>query len=133
MIKIGLDQKWTNFTKKMRQLNNYHCPYCKELWPSQLPKCSQCNINDHRKYIKYSKQNDMLRSFDDILIEIKKLFEELTMIEEMLIVPILAVMQIYCLPGEQLIEKEKDQDFSEETIIDYVNPDIINNCPMIYI
>ncbi|RNA36050.1 ATP-dependent DNA helicase pif1 [Brachionus plicatilis] len=101
----------------MRQLNNYQCPNCKELRPSLIPKCSQCNNNDHEKFIKYSEQNDMLPSFDDIPIEIKKLFEELTMIEEMLIAPILAVMQIYCLPGEQLIEKEKDQELSEETII----------------
>ena len=45
---------------------------------------------------------------------IKKAFEDLTMIEEMLISPLLAIMSVFRLPGGQLVSRGFVANFSQE-------------------
>ena len=56
----------------------------------------------------------MVPGFDDLPIDIKAYLEELTMVEEMLISPILAIMSIYRLPGGALINRGFCANFQQD-------------------
>ncbi len=60
----------------------------------------------------FSEDNDMVPNFR-IPFDIKLLFEQLTMIEEMLISPIQAIMSVFRLSGGQLISRGYVANFSQ--------------------
>ena len=87
------------------------------MWPSILNYCLQCSIDP----LKFSKQNDMVPEIDTIPIIIRSNLESLTMIEEILISPILSVMSVFRLPNGALISRvfiaNLSQDIKEFTKI----------------
>ncbi|CAF1045128.1 unnamed protein product [Brachionus calyciflorus] len=108
------EQKWAkekmkNFNIGMDEIKQYYCDNCHELWPSKLNYCLQCKIDK----IKYSKANDMIPGIDELDFVQKKSFEDLTMIEEMLISPILVVMSVFRLPGGAIATKGFCANFSQ--------------------
>jgi hypothetical protein len=73
------------------------CIICKELWPTRakdygslIYKCSVCKKDP----IKFSSANDMDPEFEKIPHEIRKLLSECTLVEEMLISPVIPVMKV---------------------------------------
>jgi hypothetical protein len=56
----------------------------------------------------------MILGINDLPPETKKAFEELTMIEEMLIAPLISIMSIFRLPGGQLISRGFVANFSQD-------------------
>jgi hypothetical protein len=85
----------------MSELKQHFCNNCNELWPTTYDCCLQCKKDP----VKFSKINDMIPGISDLEQDIKKEFEELTMIEEMLISPILAIMSVYRLPSGALTSR----------------------------
>ncbi|CAF1109526.1 unnamed protein product [Brachionus calyciflorus] len=63
-----------------------------------LNYCSQCKDDP----VKYSRDNNMVPGLDDLPLDIKPFFEKLTMVEEMLIAPIIPIMSVYRLHGGAL-------------------------------
>lgn len=77
-------QPWTNeikanYYKRINKLKSVYCNNCHELWPSLSNDCKNCKKNP----IKFSARNNMIPDFDNIPLDIKKSFEELTPVEEM--------------------------------------------------
>ncbi len=97
------------FHQNLSKLNTFFCINCKEYWPTISSICSTCNKNNF-----YTKSNLMDPSLQNVPDNIKKHFENITMVEEMLISPVLAVMSIYRLPGGQLISKGYVANFSQD-------------------
>jgi hypothetical protein len=56
----------------------------------------------------------MTLGINDLPDDLKKAFEDLTMIEEMLIAPLLAIMSIFRLPGGQLVSRGFVANFSQD-------------------
>ena len=109
------DQDWfkdglNKYHKDIDNLKQYHCLNCSEMWPSKLNHCLQCSIDP----LKFSKLNDMVPEIDNIPNIIKKNLESLTMIEEMLISPILSVMSVFRLPNGALISRGFIANFSQD-------------------
>jgi hypothetical protein len=116
------EQVWFNgglkkYHKDIDDLKQYKCLNCSEMWPSILNYCLQCSIDP----LKFSKQNDMVPEIDTIPIIIRSNLESLTMIEEILISPILSVMSVFRLPNGALISRvfiaNLSQDIKEFTKI----------------
>lgn len=97
------------FNLEMDEIKQFYCVNCHELWPSKLNYCLQCKIDN----IKYSRANDMISLIDELNFDVKKCFEELTMIEEMLISPILVIMSVFRLPGGALTNRGFCANFSQ--------------------
>ncbi|RNA27124.1 ATP-dependent DNA helicase PIF1, partial [Brachionus plicatilis] len=100
------EQQWAkkefqNYYNNMDKLNQFYCNNCHELWPTTLSYCKQCKDDS----IKYSRENDMVPTLDDLPEDIKFQFENLTMIEEMLISPIIPVMSIIRLSSGALASR----------------------------
>ncbi len=93
---------------RISQLLQFFCINCHELWPSYVQKCHQCQIDS----IKYSIANNMIPDFNGPTV--KKHFEMLTMVEEMLISPLFAIMSIYHLKCGQLVSKGHVANFSQD-------------------
>ncbi len=89
-----------NFHNKLKQFNQFHCMNCHEMWPTNTMICKQCKKNP----LLLSTQNNMIPNYD-MPMNVKKAFEELTMVEEMLISPILPIMSVYRLPGGQMMSR----------------------------
>ena len=98
------------YHKKLSILKPFFCVMCHELWPSVEIFCTTCSKNG----LKYTDKNLMKPGLDFIPSHIKTLFEELTMIEEMLISPIASVMSIFRLPGGQLLSRGYIANFSQD-------------------
>ena len=98
------------FHDKMSALKQFYCINCNQLWPSENQKCSNCK----KHCSKFTTSNDMNPEHDHLPSHIKKLFEELSMIEEMLISPILTIMSIFRLPGGQLVSRCYVSNFSQD-------------------
>ncbi len=91
-------------------MKQFFCTECNEMCPTNIDSCQIC-----KKYNKkFTAYNTMQLSFDEVPLYIKKHFEQLTMIEEMLISPILAVMSIFRLPGGQLLSRGYVANFSQD-------------------
>ena len=99
-----------NFDKQIYSLKQHFCSNCHELWPSIENVCVQCRKNS----LKFSKLNNMVPDLDILPYEIKQALENLTMVEEMLVSPILAVMSVYRLPGGALINRGFCANFSQD-------------------
>ncbi|RNA33788.1 ATP-dependent DNA helicase PIF1 [Brachionus plicatilis] len=85
-------QNWVN--EKLKKIHNeiddlkqFFCENCHEFWPSKINHCTQCSIDN----VKYSKLNDMVPGIDELDPKTKKVFEDLTVVEEILISPILYI------------------------------------------
>jgi hypothetical protein len=117
------------YDKNLASICQHYCDNCCELWPSLNNKCKQCSIDP----IKFSKSNNMIPNFD-MNYETKKCFELLTMIEEMLISPIFAVMSIFRLPGGQLFSRGYMANFTQD-INDICRhlPRLTNSLPLLII
>jgi len=98
------------FNTNINKLNPYFCNKCHELWPNESKICETCK----RSKNKYCQFNSMNPNIDQLPDNIKKHIEQITMIEEMLISPILGVMSICRLPGGQLISKGYVANFSQD-------------------
>ena len=82
------EQDWVGpemdvFHQKIAKLKQFYCDNCNELWPTEQDKCSTC----HKNNISFSSQNDMNPNFDELPINIKSQFEQLTMVN----IPILKI------------------------------------------
>jgi len=64
------------FHEKMNKLEMFYCENCSELWLSMSKECLTCKKNK----TKYHKINNMVPSHSELPLNIKKLFEELTMV-----------------------------------------------------
>ncbi|RNA34788.1 ATP-dependent DNA helicase PIF1 [Brachionus plicatilis] len=93
-----VQNEFDKYYQNIDELKQFYCTNCHELWPTKTNYCQQCKDDK----IKYSKENDMVPGIDDLPDEIKIHFEELTMIEEMVISPILPIMSVYRLSGGAL-------------------------------
>jgi hypothetical protein len=85
------------FHRKMAETKQFFCDNCNQSWPTTKDYCEHCMPNKDR----FSARNDMQPNHELFSPDIKKLFEQLTMIEKMLISPILVVMSVFRLPGGQ--------------------------------
>ncbi len=120
-----------DYHEKIDQLEQFYCTNCHELWPSTIKFCSQCRKDKltfstveilltnspnkpHINFLLILKENNMIPGFDEIPERIKKILEELTMIEEMLISPILAIMSVYRLQGGALINRGFVANFTQD-------------------
>ncbi len=64
------------FHEKIETLKQHFCLNCNEMWPNTKEQCATC-----KKYkMAFTEANDMKPNLDDLPLEIKKLFEELTMV-----------------------------------------------------
>ena len=107
---IWVKKEIENFDRKIYGLKQQFCHNCHEMWPSTESICKQCRSNP----LKFSERNNMLPQIENLPDNIKADFEQLTMVEEMLISPILAVMSIYRLPGGALINRGFCANFSQD-------------------
>ena len=74
----------------------------------------------------------MVPGLDQVPLDIKKGLEELTMVEEMLISPILAIMSIYRLPGGALINRGFCANFQQDIQpLVYVLPRLPKDIPLL--
>jgi hypothetical protein len=105
-VKKELDK----FDKEIYSLSQHFCENCHELWPSTEAKCTQC----HKDPLKFSELNNMVPDLHLLPDEIKKDFVNLSMIEEMLISPLLAVMSIFRLPGGALVQRGFCANFAQD-------------------
>ena len=111
------DQDWCKseiekFYSRMNQLQSYHCLNCKELWPTSNNSCETCKKDKEKFTIK----NNMDPCHDKLPNHIKNHIHNITMIEEMLISPILSVMTICRLPGGQLVNKGYIANFAQNIV-----------------
>jgi hypothetical protein len=109
------EQDWVGpemdkFHEKISNLKQFHCDNCNELWPNEKEECQNCK----KDALKYSSENNMNPKFHELPFSIKSEFEKLTMIEEMLISPILTVMSVFRLPGGQLLSRGYVANFSQD-------------------
>jgi hypothetical protein len=114
------DQTWTKniikeYHKGISELNQFYCSNCHEMWPTssnlqQMELCSNCK----KDRIIYSNENNMIPEIDSLPENVKEAFDQLTMMEEMLIAPICAVMSIFRLPGGGLIQRGYCANFKQE-------------------
>ena len=75
------EQDWVGeelkqFHATIDSLKQFYCSNCNELWPNIKEQCLTCK----KDVKKFSIENDMKPNHDDLPIDIKKLFEELTMV-----------------------------------------------------
>jgi len=102
------DQEWVKnivktFHVKINKLNNnFHCPHCHELWPTEKDRCETC-FSD--RVNKWTVANQMVPNLDKLTPELQKSFEDLTMVEEQLISPVSAIMSVFRLAGGQLFNR----------------------------
>ncbi|RNA16317.1 ATP-dependent DNA helicase PIF1 [Brachionus plicatilis] len=132
--KNGLHQQnWVNeklkkFHNEMDDLKQFFCENCHELWPSKINHCTQCSIDN----VKYSKLNDMVPGIDELDPETKKAFEDLTVVEEILISPILVIMSVNGLPGGALSSRGFCANFSQDIqAIVTLLPRLTQNIPLL--
>lgn len=126
-----IDAEIKKFYDAIYSLKQHYCENCHELWPDTVDYCKQCKKDPIMfskvlkllnfgtnfsvcNFFSFFKLNDMVPALDDIPFEIKQNLENLTMIEEMLISPILAVMSVYRLPGGALINRGFVANFSQD-------------------
>ena len=129
------DQDWvepemTKFHEKMSKLKQFYCENCHELWPQEKNICLQCKKNKTT----FSLANDMNPQLDRLPPYIKKLFQELTMVEEMLLSPILTVMSICRLKSGQLLSRGYVANFSQDlTQLCKILPRKTNELPILIV
>ena len=82
--------KIAKFGKDLKSYNQYYCSQCKESWPTKFNRCDSCSKNEN----KYVNSNKMDPSHEKIPLDIKKIFEDATTLEQLLIAPIVPVMSI---------------------------------------
>ncbi|CAF1086025.1 unnamed protein product [Brachionus calyciflorus] len=123
-------QEIKKFHESMREYESFYCNDCSELWPTKLAKCETCYAAPKR----YTNFNDMNPDHHLLNDEIKKCLYNLTMIEEMLISPILPVMSVYHLTGGQLVSKGFVINFKQD-ISPLVKslPRLINDLPVLIV
>ena len=89
------------FHDDMAKYNQHQCTVCKELWPTkEVPAtsnyiCPTCKKERNDGVFKFSLENDMIRDYSKIPDVIQQHLRELTMMEEMLLSPVLPVMTVY--------------------------------------
>ena len=89
------------FHSELAQLQQQHCRHCRELWPTReaVAKpfiCDRCQ--KHSDFNPFGIQNDMVRDFSSIPLNIQIHLRELTIIEEILLSPVVSIMSVYKLP-----------------------------------
>lgn len=83
-------EKIEKFDSGLKLYNQFHCSICKELWPTKFARCETC-LKYENKYVTSNKMDPLL---ERIPLEIKKIFEEATTLEQLLIALIVPVMSI---------------------------------------
>jgi hypothetical protein len=118
------------FHNKLAKMKNFYCTNCGEMWPTNTEICQTCRKNEKL----FTVENDMKPDLDELPPNIKLLFEQLTMVEEMLISPILTVMSIFRLPGGQLLSRGYVANFSQDIQpICKILPRLTNNIPILIV
>ncbi|CAF1066361.1 unnamed protein product [Brachionus calyciflorus] len=108
------EQEWvkdeiSQFHQNIRQFNSYFCCNCHELWPTKFSNCETCE-----KSKKFTDLNNLNPRIHLLTSELKTAFFNLTMIEEMLISPILPIMAVYRLAGGQLVNRGYVVNFKQD-------------------
>lgn len=103
--------KLRKFHETISRHKPFYCQTCHELWPSDLDKCTTCSKFGASLF---SEENAMNPRFDCIPAGVKVQFEQLSMVEEMLISPILPVMSIYRLPNGSLVSRGYVANFGQD-------------------
>lgn len=116
------------FHRNVREYYSLYCNNCSELWPTTKSKCETCELYGQ----KFNTTNDMNPLHNNLELSIKTDLYDLTMIEEMLISPILPIMSIYRLSGGQLVSKGSVINFKQDiTSIVTSLPRLINDLPVL--
>ena len=115
------------FVDNIYKIDQFFCSNCHELWPSLTKRCIQClkdpillsSVIQFKFFLNLQnafilKDNEMIPFIDKLPKDIQKYFEELTMVEEILISPILAVMSIYRLPNGTLKQRGFMANFTQD-------------------
>ncbi|RNA24395.1 ATP-dependent DNA helicase PIF1 [Brachionus plicatilis] len=108
------EQKWVieelkEFYSSLKKFDPFFCNNCHELWPTKHKSCDTCSVSN-----RFTDKNDMIPGHHLLTDEIKKCFFDLTMIEEMLISPILPVMSVYRLAGGQYVSRGYVVNFNQD-------------------
>ena len=97
MNKISPRETWKRFIKNWRYLINSNVEFAMNFGPQNHSKILTNNTCDHcskKSRAAFGIQNDMIRDLSSIPREIIKLIREMTMIEEMLLSPVLPIMTV---------------------------------------
>lgn len=113
------EQQWAketakNFQIEIGQLNQYHCPVCHEMWPTTKNQCDTCSLDKEKKFTIDNKMIPLLDELDELEPDIKKAYELLTQLEEMLISPVAPIMSVFRLSGGQLVNNGYCASFKQD-------------------
>lgn len=114
------DQAWVQdlmvvYHQKIQTLKQYHCRNCYQLWPTANGKCSSCKTQAYK--LKFCIENQMVPNFSILPNDVQLAFEELTMIEEMLISPIQPIMSVFRIKGGRYIRRGYCANFTQVNTI----------------
>ncbi len=110
-----MEQRWAQremheFHRACRKLKQHHCDHCKTLWPSENATCITCK----KEFEKFSIENEMVPNFELLPFDVQLAFENLTMVEEMLIAPIQPIMSVFRLPSGGLVHRGYCASFTQD-------------------
>lgn len=127
---LWVKEKVKKFHEKIDQLKQFYCTNCQEMWPSFINYCKECQ----KDQLKFSKENLMSPNFEEIPDDIRKHLEQLTMVEEMLISPVLPIMSIYRLPNQQLVSRGFIANFAQDvTNLTKILPRLPKDVPVLVV
>ena len=109
----------TNLEKYLKKLDKFkliHCEVCRENWPrlDHNPQCKRCTSEIDQPH--FGKSNGMVRDHTAIPMNIRLLLDELTMVEEMLLSPILPIMTVVRLATGEVKSKGHVANFRQDTL-----------------
>lgn len=129
------EQPWVKpivqeFLNKLNTYNQFYCDNCKESWPSNLNYCVHCTLDNK----KFSHLNLMDPQFEKLPQKIKQDLESMTLLEELLISPVVAIMQVFRLTTGQYLHRGYIANFTQNLTELCLNlPRMSNDLPLIII
>lgn len=113
------------FHNDLKKSQSRHCIVCKELWPTSENNeneeeytCRRCEKENQTedKFHKFGIENDMIRDLTTIPDYIQIHFANLTMLEEMLLSPVLPIMTVYRLPSGGNVSRGFVANFKQDSV-----------------
>src|SRR5687767_7651670 len=95
------------YHNELDKYNTVHCNICHEMWPTKGKNwneeryiCQRCQQNP----IKFSNENDLIPD-QSLSFEICCALHQLTMVEEVLLSPVLPIMSVFQLPSGHHVQQ----------------------------
>lgn len=113
------------FHNDLKKYQSRHCNVCKELWPTSENNenedeytCRRCEKEkkSEDKFHKFGIDNDMIRDLTTIPDHIQIHFANLSMLEEMLLSPVLPIMTVYRLPSGGNVSRGFVANFRQDSV-----------------